>query len=113
MDRTWARVNKPDGTVILTKKSGHTVFYLDFLTCLHSLRHSAEIASSQQPSPTQPSDFLDTPGDKSNTKDSAICDKNSFYTLLFIGPLFPFISSMVLQLSTANMVCVDFRECVY
>jgi len=30
-------------------------------TCLHSLRHSAEMASSQQPSPTQPSDFRDTP----------------------------------------------------
>lgn len=31
------------------------------LTCLHSRRHSAEMASSQQPSPTQPSDFLETP----------------------------------------------------
>lgn len=37
------------------------VFFHQRLTCLHSLRHSAEMASSQQPSPTHPSDFLDTP----------------------------------------------------
>lgn len=41
--------------------------HMEYLTCLHSLRHSAEMASSQQPSPTQPSDFLDTPADKLNT----------------------------------------------
>lgn len=43
------------------------ILCLQYLTCLHSLRHSAEMASSQQPSPTQPSDFLDTPADKFNT----------------------------------------------
>ena len=34
------------------------------ITCLHSLRHSTDMASSQQPRPTHPSDLLDTPGSK-------------------------------------------------
>lgn len=34
---------------------------LESLTCLHACRHSTAIASSQQPKPTQPSDFFRTP----------------------------------------------------
>lgn len=36
------------------------------LTCLQSLRHSAEMASSQQPKPTHPSDFFDAPENVQN-----------------------------------------------
>lgn len=40
-------------------------------TCLHSRRHSEEMASSQQPSPTQPSDFLETPTQDSRNHGNA------------------------------------------
>lgn len=64
--------------------SSHSRMDSQHLTCLHSLRHSVVMASSQQPSPTQPSDFLDTPGSKSYTRESALCHVDFFLWLLTI-----------------------------
>lgn len=73
------------------------IFCFEDLTCLHSLRHSAEMASSQQPSPAQPSDFLETPAHKSNHTPSIIHCVNVFYgeKLVKFDSLIGFIESRI------------------